>query len=229
MKNTFVINREIIRRIATALQELNERVIFVGGAVVSLYIDDPAADEIRPTKDIDITMEIASLSELEELRIELVKKGFVQTADDDVVCRFRYDDIIVDVMGTKEIGWAPGDRWFELGFSHKVPVEIDGVWINILPLPYFLASKFSAFHDRGGSDPRTSHDFEDITYILDNQTRLIDKISEAPAEVREFLVEESSRILASDTLQEAILGNLFHETQTDRFELIVSKLRGIVK
>ncbi len=69
--------------------DLNKEVVYVGGAVVSLYINDPAAEDVRPTKDIDISFEIASFSELEELRITLKSKGFYQTSEDDVICRFR--------------------------------------------------------------------------------------------------------------------------------------------
>ena len=64
MENT-LINRAIIKRIAIALGELNEKVIYVGGATVSLYINDPAADDVRPTKDVDITVKVASMLELE--------------------------------------------------------------------------------------------------------------------------------------------------------------------
>ena len=60
MKNT-LINRIATEKIAHALGELNEKVVYVGGAVVSLYIDDPSADDVRPTKDIDISLEIASV------------------------------------------------------------------------------------------------------------------------------------------------------------------------
>jgi len=60
LKNT-LINRAATKKIAQALGALNERVVFVGGAVVSLYIDDPSAEDVRPTKDIDISMEIASI------------------------------------------------------------------------------------------------------------------------------------------------------------------------
>ena len=83
MKNT-EINRAVTQKIALALGELNERVIYVGGAVVSLYIDDPAADDVRPTKDLDISLELGSLAELEEIRVLLNKKGFVQSHMDEV-------------------------------------------------------------------------------------------------------------------------------------------------
>lgn len=46
MKNTQIINI-IIERVANALGELNEKVIYVGGAIVSLYINDPAAEDVR--------------------------------------------------------------------------------------------------------------------------------------------------------------------------------------
>ncbi len=59
MRNS-TINLGIIKKIAIALGELNDKVVYVGGAVVSLYINDPAAEDVRPTKDIDITLRIAS-------------------------------------------------------------------------------------------------------------------------------------------------------------------------
>jgi len=75
MKNA-TINRGVIKKIARALDELNEQVIYVGGATVGLYINDPAADDVRPTKDVDISLSIATIGELEQIRAELIKKGF---------------------------------------------------------------------------------------------------------------------------------------------------------
>ena len=109
MKNTRI-NRIATIQVAKALGELNEQVVFVGGAVVSLYIDDPAADDVRPTQDIDLTFEVVSPNQLEHLREELNKRGFQQHAEDDVMCRFRLEDKKVDVMSTQEVGWAPANR-----------------------------------------------------------------------------------------------------------------------
>lgn len=97
LKNTLV-NKAATKKIAQALGSLNEKVVYVGGAVVSFYIDDPSADDVRPTKDIDISMKIASLGELEKIRDALTQKGFYQSSEDPVICRFRYDDVKVDVM-----------------------------------------------------------------------------------------------------------------------------------
>jgi hypothetical protein len=65
------INRTIIKKIARALEELNDQVIYVGGAAVGLYINDPAAEDVRPTKDVDISLSLATVGELENMRTAL--------------------------------------------------------------------------------------------------------------------------------------------------------------
>jgi len=227
LKNT-LINREATKKIALALGELNKNVVYVGGAVVSLYIDDPSADDVRPTKDIDISLEIASLGELEALREKLIEKGFFQSHEDDVICRFRYSDIKVDVMATKTIGWAPGNPWFEAGFKKSQIINLDGIVIKVLPLPYFLATKFSAFYNRGGKDPRTSHDFEDIIYILNHTSNIDGLIFSSDKKVQLFLKEAFLKILDDSTLQEAVIGNLYYENQMARFDKIINKLKEII-
>jgi len=227
MKNA-IINQEVIKKIAVALDELNDQVVYVGGAVVGLYINDPAADDVRPTKDIDISVDIASLVALEALREELNDKGFTQTSEDHVICRFRYDDIKVDVMNTKAVGWAPANPWFAPGFHVKQVVEVDKQKIQILPLPYFLASKFSAFNDRGAKDPRTSHDFEDIVYILDNRLDIVEQLIASPEDVKPFLKNELEAILEDTFKQEAILGNLSYENRNTRFNKIIEKIKQII-
>jgi predicted nucleotidyltransferase len=227
LKNN-LINRQIVRKIATALGDLNHQVVFVGGAVVCLYINDPAADEIRPTKDVDVFLEIVSLKHLEEIRKKLRQHGFLQTPEDNVICRFRFDEIKVDVMSTREIGWAPANPWFEPGFNHIEVVDIDGQQVSILPLPYFLATKFSAYHNRGGLDPRTSHDFEDIVYILNNQTDIVRIILNSPSDVRKYLKNEFSKMLNNNLTIEAIRGNLFYEMQEERFSIIKNRLLKMI-
>ncbi len=228
MKNT-QINRIATKKIALALGELNGKVIYVGGAVVSLYIDDPAAEDVRPTKDIDITLEIANFSELEALREQLIKRGFHQSHEDEVICRFRFEDIKVDVMSTIPVGWVPANPWFKYGFKQPKQVDLDGVKIKILPFPVFLATKFSAFYDRGGSDPRASHDFEDIVYLLNYTSNSKELIFQADREVQQFLKKAFGQMLDSDKIQEAIYSNLFYENRQQRFERIILLMKTICR
>ena len=144
------------------------------------------------------------------------------------MCRFRYEGIPVDVMATEEIGWAPANRWFRPGFEHLQTLELEpGLQVRILPVAYFLASKFEAYNDRGARDPRTSKDFEDIVYVLDNHTNLVNEIIKAPGEVKTFLTEHFSELL-SDEMEEAVLSHLNPLTQAERFELLKDKLKTIV-
>lgn len=218
---------ELIERVAGALGTLNDRVVYVGGAVVSLYITDPAAPDVRPTDDVDIILEITSPGKLEALREDLNNKGFTQSAEDDVMCRFRYEGIKVDVMATREIGWAPANPWFEPGFKHLEIKTVGEFRLRILPLAYFLASKWSAFRSRA-KDPRTSHDLEDVVYVLDNRGEFDEELSAAPEDVKEYLKEEFSKILDDGTIREAILANLEYGIQEERFAMIEEKINGFI-
>ena len=219
---------ELIETIAAALGELNEKVAFVGGAVVGLYTNDLAAEDVRPTKDIDITLHIVSLGNLELFREALLSKGFIQHADDDVVCRFRYEGILVDVMATHPVGWAPANRWFAPGFDHLISRESDGQTFRLLSLPYFMATKFDAHADRGGSDPRTSKDFEDLVYLLDYVVNLEQQILTAPEDVKTYLIAQFEAILTDNLKKEAILAQLPYSIQMERFKIIMTKIEKVV-
>jgi hypothetical protein len=144
------------------------------------------------------------------------------------MCRFEYTGIKVDVMSTKAVGWAPANPWFEPGFRFKQVVDVDGQKIQILPLSYYLASKFEAFNDRGSKDPRTSQDFEDIVYILDNRKDIVDDIFKySDDEVKQYLRREFVEIQKDKLKQEAILCNLPYANRDLRFQKIIEKLESI--
>lgn len=44
-----MINLKVVEKVALALGELNDEVIYVGGAVISLYVNDVGAEQHRPT------------------------------------------------------------------------------------------------------------------------------------------------------------------------------------
>jgi predicted nucleotidyltransferase len=221
------INLSIIKKVSKALGELNSQVAYVGGAPVSLYANDPNADDVRPTKDIDIVVHIASFGELTALQEKLGAKNIHVDPTAHITCRFTYEDIIIDVMATKQVGWAPSNEWFEPGFTNLVPFALDDeTTIQIFSLPYFLATKFSAFRGRG-NDPRTSRDFEDIVYVLDNRLNVVDEINRAPNKVRDYLKIELSELL-NDQMNEALGSHLSPFNRTERLQMIKKKIKEIV-
>ena len=131
-------------------------------------------------------------------------------------------------MSTKPVGWAPANQWFAPGFAQKEIVEIKDQKIQILLLHYLLASKFSAFNDRGAKDPRTSHDLEDIVYVLDNRTDIVVELIKAPDDVRPYLADQLQKILEDRVMQEAILGNLFYKTREERYQRIIKCIEQIL-
>ena len=219
---------DAIKTIAYALGDLNEQVVYVGGAVIGMYVDETGAPEMRPTKDVDIVFEIATMYQLEKVRQKLEKCGIHFSHEENILCRFKYQHILLDVMSTQEVGWAPANPWFKEGFSKSFVQNIEDISVRIMPLPYFLASKFSAFQSRG-TDPRTSHDFEDVVYLLDNSSMWEDKIKEADEKVKAFLVKELDQIIHNLLLQEAVLAHLEPETQTARYDLLVQRVMNLVQ
>ena len=217
-----------IWKVANALGDLNREVVFVGGAVIGLYVTNEVADEIRPTKDVDITLQITSVGKLEELREKLTQLKFYQTHEDNVICRFRYEDIKVDVMSTHEVGWAPANRWFKVGFRDIQRYTIKDVEVNIFRVGCYLATKFEAFANRGEGNPRYSHDFEDIVYLLAYSDSLFTVLNFESQLVKCFLKEELSKIIQDNSYKEAIYSHLNPNFQIELYNDIERKINRFI-
>lgn len=51
---------------------------------------------------------------------------------------------------------------------------------------YFLATKLEAFKSRGYVDPRQSHDFEDIVYVLENRNSIWFELANGGESVKSY-------------------------------------------
>jgi hypothetical protein len=91
-----------------------------------------------------------------------------------------------------------------------------------------LASKISAYKGRG-KDPRTSPDFEDIVYMLDNRKTFVKEILAAKVDVKSFLIKELENIIKNPNMHEAVQAHLEPAVQTQRFEMLITKLQDIVR
>ncbi len=174
-----------VEKVALALEEINEEVIYVGGAVLSLYANDEGAEEARPTKDIDISVQISTYAQMDQLRERLASKNIYPDPRENVVYRYSYLNILIDFIPFEDTTLGPTNRWLKPGFKVAYPVSIGSSHIKILPLSMFLATKWEAFNNRG-SDPRTSDDFEDIIYILDNNVDVLNSIERSDQIVQDF-------------------------------------------
>lgn len=222
------INLKAVEKVALSLEELNNDVIYVGGAVVSLYVTDEGAEQPRPTKDIDISVQISSYSQMDELREKLATKNIYPAPAEKVMYRYSYEDILIDFIPFEETPLGPTNRWLKPGFKKAYPVKVGKIEIKILPVSLFLATKWEAYKRRG-NDPRTSHDFEDIIYIIDNNLNVVEDIKDADKDVQDFLKEMSNEILNHSSCYEIIECHINPFTTDERREIVINKLKEIIK
>ncbi len=193
-----------IKAVARAFQNLPTKVVFVGGATISLY-PSRLVFEVRPTDDIDVIIEILNYSDRAELEAKLREIGFVHDIESGVICRYRIQGIIVDIMPTDDPSIGFNSKWYPEGFEKAIDHEIEvGITINILSPAYFVATKLEAHNDRGEGDGRTSQDFEDIVFVLENRESIWDEMNHSSAEVKNYLREEFRKLLENSNLLEWI-------------------------
>lgn len=161
-------------KIAEGLGELCNEMVFVGGTVTSLYVNDKSAPDIRPTDDVDCVTEIATYGSYENLENNLRNRGFKNDIESGVICRWKYKGEIVDVMPDDEKILGFSNRWYKEGVKNKISFDLTPkLKIFIFPVLYFLVAKIEALLSRGGNDWRGSSDFEDIVFVLNNNKDLI--------------------------------------------------------
>ena len=193
-----------IKAVANALKDLKEKVVFVGGATISLY-PDRSVFEVRPTDDIDVIIEILNYVDRAKLEERLRAIGFSHDIESGVICRYKIQGIIVDIMPTKDPSIGFTNIWYPEGFEKAVDCEIDErSIIKILSAPYFLATKLEAHKGRGENDGRTSKDFEDIVYVLENRESIWEEMDNADKSVKEYLRSEFQILLKNPNIFEWI-------------------------
>ncbi len=201
---------EMLAHIAKGLGPLKDKVVFVGGSTVSLYLTDPGAATVRPTEDVDCVIQVLSRGQYYKLETELERLGFRHVTEKDApICRWSYKGLTADIMPTEGTVLNFKNSWYPDGYEHAITVGLpSGEQVRIFSLPYFLASKIEAFADRGHGDFLTSPDMEDIITVLDGSGTIVDELSTAPAKVKKHLAAKFREFLQDDRFSESLEGNL---------------------
>ena len=219
----------MLEAVANGLAYLKEEMVFAGGAVAELYASNPEATDIRPTLDVDCVIEIHSYSAHTEVEDKLRSLGFVNdTTQGAPICRWIYQDILVDIMPSDSEVLGFSNRWYKEGIKSKILKTLpNGTDIFVFSPEYYLATKFEANKGRGGSDLRQSHDFEDIIYILDNCAELLDSISKTNETVKIYLKEECTNLLNNKGLVEGIESSLPFGSEKEATDIIIQRIQKI--
>ncbi|HMX99919.1 MAG TPA: nucleotidyl transferase AbiEii/AbiGii toxin family protein [Agitococcus sp.] len=178
---------EMIDVVAQSLgDDLLEKVVFVGGCTTALLVDDVVTlQHIRSTEDVDMIVEVLSKSEYQDLCQTLRQRGFKESVEDDVICRWRLGSMIVDVMPTDQEILGFSNIWYpeavEFAKSYQLP---SNRIIRVVSPTYFLATKIEAFAGRGNNDFLASQDIEDILSLIDGCSSLIADLHAANKKVK---------------------------------------------
>jgi len=112
---------ELLELAADGLGPLLDEVVFVGGATVTLWITDPGAPPVRPTKDVDVVVEVATRSAFHDFEARLRHRGFAEDREEGVICRWRHrGGLILDAMPSEPGILGFENRWQGAAIPHAV-------------------------------------------------------------------------------------------------------------
>jgi hypothetical protein len=219
-------NIELLRAMALALGPLRERLVFVGGCATGLLITNPAAADIRPTEDVDAIVEVTTLAAYHALAPLLAERGFTQTMEDNTPAyRWYWQRMQLDLVPVDEKVMGFANRWYRPGYAAAVTHELEaGLALRHLSAPYFLATKFEAYQDRGGRDVYLSHDLEDIITVIDGRAELGEELAQADPALLQHVTGQARELLAHPELPNALPGIV---AQPIRAGIVLERLHRI--
>ena len=123
---------------------------------------------------------------------------------------------------------GPTNRWYSIGFDSTQKFQVEGVLIQILSAACYLATKFEVYNHRGNGDYRTSHDFEDIIYVIDNRTTIVEEVRVADKRIRDFLKSEFRKILNTPYAEEILSAHLHPLILEKRYPILLAKINDML-
>jgi hypothetical protein len=87
-----------------------------------------------------------------------------------------------------------------------------------------MATKLEAFKDRGNNDVYLSHDLEDVITVVDGREELINELSSAPLDVRDFVAQTLRGILRHADFTNVLPGIV---SQSSRTGLVLQRFTQI--
>lgn len=222
---------ELLEEAAAALGDLRDDVVFLGGATITLWITDPAAQPPRLTTDVDVVVEVTSWLDFERFQDRL-RTRFREDADSRVICRWRSRDgaLILDVMPSRADLLGFENRWQAEAIPHALTRRLpSGRTLRAVSPAYLVATKLEAFKGRGGGDYLASADFEDVVALVDGREELVDEVAAAPEELRAYLREQIAAVRGDPVAVDAIRAHLPRDggSQERARAIVLPRLRAL--
>ena len=135
------VNTELLFSVLDHLEQLDQRFIIVGGAIVGLLVDQPELIDFRPTKDVDILVEVATRIEYARLEEKLRALGLRNDISDDApLCRWIVNEAAkLDVLPLEAGILGFSSEWFKEAWKHPQKIRLEERIIDTIS-PVWLGS-----------------------------------------------------------------------------------------
>jgi hypothetical protein len=223
-------NYPLLLAAARLLKPLLHELVFVGGCATGLMITDEAAPDVRPTLDVDAIAEITSYVEYVNFSDRLRALGFSEDTGPGVpVCRWRHQDVKLDLMPLDEKILGFSNRWYKAAMEAADPFILESsLQIRLVTPPYFLATKLEAFKGRGGGDYFNSRDLEDVISVIDGRPALIAEVRTAPDDLKGYLAGQIRTLLQESRFRDALPGFLLPDAISQaRISVLLERLEDL--
>lgn len=206
-------NNEALYQAASLLKDLNEQVVYVGGRIVGLLITDLIEDDVRPTFDIDVALDLGTTDIVAHYSLQKKLESLGFKPEGNVNCRYLLDDFVIDVMYTDGTLQGINSNWYQAGFDNAIEIQIKDKKIKILNAVYFIATKLEAFTDRAykRNDYWDCKDLEDIINVINGRSELFGELMDSPKEVIQFISSYFKRLIEDPKWLDAIKAIARHE------------------
>ena len=228
------LQKQMVGSVAEALgPELRAEVAFVGGCTTAFQLTDEfVLEQVRHTEDVDLIVHVMGHPGFHALQQALRAKGFkdmpLDPSGNAPVCAMQLGDLRVDFMPDDPQVLGFSNRWY--GEALKTATNHDlseNLSIRLVSPPYFLATKLEAYKGRGKGDTLASHDIEDLLMLIDGRDSLIDEVSAAPEELRDYLAEEFSHLLKDANFEYAVSSQA--KGNSEREEILFERIEALAQ
>jgi len=197
-----------IGRVVTDLDEISERLVFIGGAVLPLLVDiEQRFDDPRVTKDVDAISATASYTAQGRIE-EALRRARYRHGPESHIGRF-----ISPTNEIFDISFA-GDHAGGTG-SNVDALAIETAVTHAGPPPFrhisatgFMLMKVAAYFDRGDGAPYESKDLADLAVLLVASPGLVKAVEAQRSEVRTAVVAAARRLRSRLDLGEFLRSHL---------------------
>lgn len=222
-------NRDILTAVAGRIQPLLPDLVFVGGQIVELYLTDPAATRIRPTKDVDVVV-AGTRNKYHKMEERLRDLKFQPDQSPGApICRWRsHDGYVLDLMSVDETVLGFSNEWYPAVVERSEEYHLtEDLTIAVPRAAVFVATKLAAFRSRGDGDVLGSHDLEDIITVVAGRPELLDELRMEPTAVRIWVARSIADLLDMADFDYAVFGALPDATSMEYRHDILMRFRSI--